>query len=58
MVDIGYNLDDTVSFLSMLVGVAIHPNQLLDLAIPGAAYFRCGTAQLAGLGGLDTMLSC
>jgi hypothetical protein len=40
LVDAGFNPDDTLSFLPAFVSAAFHRNQLQDLAIPGAAYFR------------------
>jgi hypothetical protein len=44
LVDIGYHLADTVSFLPAAFSATTHSNQLQDIELHGAAYFRCASA--------------
>jgi hypothetical protein len=37
----GYNAFDTLAFLPAFTSAIMHPNQLQDVALPGAAYARC-----------------
>jgi hypothetical protein len=41
LVAIGYNVGDTIAYLSAAFSGIVHSNQLQDIALPGAAYFRC-----------------
>ena len=37
---VGYNLNDTIAFVPAFLRGYLHNNQMLDIALPGAAYFR------------------
>jgi hypothetical protein len=40
LLDYGYNLNDSISFVPAFVSGYAHKNQLQDVTLPGAAYFR------------------
>jgi hypothetical protein len=54
LLDFGYTLNDTLNFLPAFVRGYTHKNQLQDITLPGAAYFRCGPP--AGCRLLTTMM--
>jgi hypothetical protein len=47
LVDFGYHLNDSLAFVPAYLKGYTHKNQLLDMALPGAAYFRCAPVTAA-----------
>jgi hypothetical protein len=44
---IGYDVNDTLAYLPAAFSAMTHSNQLQDIALPGASYYRCGSVGTA-----------